>query len=203
MKHTGIRLWAICTVALASATWANAAHADTVWNWRYSGSGIDASGTLRTADAADANGFYQILAISGSRNGDLITGLIPTGTAIPGNEPYAVDNLIKIGSAGQISVEGFGYALASGGYANPYFADFLSPPSYSEVFTQGPAFSEQAVTFSATPVPEPSSTALLMTGLGAVVVTRLLKRRNAEHGASLNYCARALGFPPISTTHAS
>ncbi|WP_341528439.1 hypothetical protein WKK05_03565 [Nostoc sp. UHCC 0302] len=68
------------------------------WDWNYSGTGIAASGTLTTNDTADDFGFYQILGISGIRNGETITGLQPAGTPIPGNEPFNVDNLISLGN---------------------------------------------------------------------------------------------------------
>jgi hypothetical protein len=71
------------------------ANASLFWNWSYSGAGISASGTFTTNDAPDAAGFYQIVEITGSDNGATITGLQPTGTPIPGNEPYAVDNLVS------------------------------------------------------------------------------------------------------------
>ena len=173
------RLFTACALAIAGAALANPAFANTTWQWGYAGAGISAGGTLTTADTPDGNGFYQILSIAGSRNGDAITGLVPAGTAIPGNEPYAVDNLIKLGSSGQISGEGFGYSLASGAYANPYFADFLSPPAYTEVFTQGAVFTELPISFSAAPVPEPSSLALALSGLGGWA----LALRRKRHGA--------------------
>ena len=54
------------------------------WNWRYSGIGVSASGTFTTNDAPDGAGFYRIVWITGADNGLAITGLQPTGTAIPG-----------------------------------------------------------------------------------------------------------------------
>ena len=72
------------------------AHASRIWDWSYSGAGIAAGGTFMTTDTANGSGYYQIVGITGSRNGDAITGLQPTGTPIPGNEPYAVDNLISL-----------------------------------------------------------------------------------------------------------
>ena len=177
MNRPFLKTIATCAIALSSVGWVAKAAANTVWQWSYSGSGIDASGSLTTSDTHDANGFYQILSIAGNRNGDAITGLYPTGTAIPGNEPYAIDNLIKIGSSGQITSEGFGYTLASGAHANPYFADWLLPPAYSEVFTQGTTFiSELPVTFSAAPVPEPSAALLLIAGLGGFAVFGVRRR---------------------------
>jgi hypothetical protein len=66
-----------------------------LWNWSYSGAGVSASGAFTTNDAPDAAGFYRIVGITGTDNGATITGLQPTGTPIPGNEPYAVDNLVS------------------------------------------------------------------------------------------------------------
>jgi len=179
MKRSRIGLFSASVFALACAMTAGSVQANTMWQWSYSGTGINASGSLITADTPDTNGFYQILSIAGSRNGDAIVGLYPTGQAIPGNEPFAIDNLIRIDGPGQITVEGFGYALASGAHANPYFADFLSPPSYSEVFTQGATFNEQPIEFTASSVPEPSSIALVVLGLATVALTRLAQRRDA------------------------
>ncbi|MEO8767176.1 MAG: hypothetical protein ABI363_02340, partial [Nitrosospira sp.] len=71
-----------------------------VWNWSYSGSAITADGSFLTSDVPDAGGYYEILSIMGNRNGDAIVGLYPTGSAIPGNEPYAIDNLIRISGLG-------------------------------------------------------------------------------------------------------
>ncbi len=165
---------ALCIAIASSAP----AHASLLWNWSYSGSGISANGTLTTADTADAQGFYQIIGISGSRNGQTITGLQPTGTPIPGNEPFAVDNLISV-SGPQLTGNGFGYSLADGTFANPFFADFLSPASQLEFFSAppftpgiGPEDSELPVRFTAT-IPEPATAFLVLTGIvGLVAVSR-------------------------------
>ena len=115
------------------------AQAILLWEWSYTASGIAANGTLTSGRRPDANGFYQISAITGMRNGDSITTLEPAGQAIPGNEGFPVDNLIT--ASGTLTANGFGYETAEGDFANPYFADFLDPPTYQEVFVQ-PAFSE-------------------------------------------------------------
>jgi len=173
MKLLRLATTAIQATALCSALTMAPAMADVTWHWSYTGHSIAAAGSLVTADAADADGFHQILSITGNRNGDAIVALIPAGTAIPGNEPYAVDNLIRLDGPGQLSLKGFGYALASGAYANPYYADFLSPPSHAEVFTQGGILvSELPVQFSASPVPEPSTLALGLCGLVALGLWR-------------------------------
>jgi hypothetical protein len=132
-----------------------------LWTWSYSAPGIAAEGTLTTTGTADADGFYLITGITGMRNGESITGLQPEGTAIPGNEPFAVDNLIAA-EGPQLTGNGFGYALADGTYANPFFADFLTPPSHVEFFSAppfgpgtGPEDSEGPIDFAAGMSSEP------------------------------------------------
>jgi hypothetical protein len=124
------------------------------WRWSYHGEGVAASGTFSTKDAPNATGFYEITAISGEANGVAITGLQPAGTSIPGNDGYPVDNLVRT-EAPQLSKHGFGYALADGTFANPFYgAHFAKPDTYA--FFSDPAnrkTSEPAVTFTATIAP--------------------------------------------------
>src|SRR4026207_747529 len=91
----------------------NPAQASLNWNWSYSGDGITADGRFITDDTPDALGFYLITSITGTRNGTAITALQPTGTPIPGNEPFAVDNLVGLDGP-QLTHNGFGYAIAGG-----------------------------------------------------------------------------------------
>ncbi|QKQ72332.1 PEP-CTERM sorting domain-containing protein [Nostoc sp. TCL240-02] len=138
------------------------------WNWNYSGTGIEAIGTFTTDNTPDDLGFYQILGITGTRNGETITGLQPVGTPIPGNEPFNVDNLISLNNQ-QLTVDGFGYSTSAGNYSNPFFASFLPTPSYLEVFSVPPLTpgfgnlgtedSQLPISFSASiiAVPEPTS----------------------------------------------
>ncbi|SFF22433.1 hypothetical protein [Nitrosomonas sp. Nm166] len=147
---------AFAALLTASALSVQNARAEKIWNWSYSRGNIAASGTFATSETTNAQGFYQIFSITGHRNGELITGLHPTGSAIPGNEPYVLDNLIRIDRQGQLTTHGFGFSTVSGNYANLFFADFLASPSYMEVFiTSSNYSSELPVTFSAVPVLEP------------------------------------------------
>ena len=152
------------------------------WNWSYSGAGISAAGTFTTADTPDSSGFYLITGIAGVRNGVTILGLQPAGTPIPGNEPFAVDNLVRLESP-HLTKNGFGYALAGGTFSNPFFATSLQPPTHLEFFSaapltpgvRGPEDSELPIQFSAAPAPLPhaASLALLLVGLGvAAFATR-------------------------------
>lgn len=157
------------------------------WKWSYSGTGIAASGTFLTNNTPDSSGFYSILGITGTRNGETITGLQPTGTPIPGNEPFEVDNLIRFNFA-QLTGDGFGYSTSGGNYVSPFFASFLSPPGYLEYFSAPPfnplppesEDSEIPITFSATLVPEPSNILGLVTvvGLGFGLKRRLNSRKS-------------------------
>jgi hypothetical protein len=105
-----------------------------------------------------------------------ITGLQPTGTPIPGNEPYAVDNLVSAVEP-RLTVHGFGFSLANGDYANPFYNgwnyfEYLSVPPHKN--GAGP---ERPVSFSATIVPEPSAASLMLAGLvGLIGFGRILNR---------------------------
>jgi hypothetical protein len=131
---------------------AQPAEASRTWTWHYEAPGITASGTLTTTDAADAMCFYRITGITGMRNGEAITGLQPMGTPIPGNDPYAVDNMISA-TGPQLTKHGFGFETAAGNQANPFYADFLPTPGYLEFFSKPPFgkpdTSELPVSFSA------------------------------------------------------
>jgi hypothetical protein len=156
------------------------------WNWNYSGTGIAASGTFTTTDTPNDLGFYLISGITGTRNGETITGLQAAGTPIPGNEPFNVDNLISLNTQ-QLTGDGFGYFTSGGNYASPFFASFLPTPGYLEVFSAppfipgfenlGPEDSESPISFSATliAVPEPTSILSLL-ALGTLGAGSALKR---------------------------
>jgi hypothetical protein len=124
------------------------------WRWSYQGKGVAASGVFTTRDAPNADGFYEITGIKGEANGVAITGLQPAGTSIPGNDGYPGDNLLRT-DAPQLTMHGFGYALADGTYANPFYGAHFVPPSVYAFFSD-PAHgktSEPAVAFKATKAP--------------------------------------------------
>jgi hypothetical protein len=168
MRTTYLSIRTIVALFVVSLISSTASPAATLWNWNYSGTGISASGTFTTEDRPNANGGFLITAITGIRNGSAITGLQPTGTAIPGNEPFLVDNLVFLQPGQQLSKDGFGFSTADGNFTNPFFADFLPTPAYLEFFStppfnggQGPDDSELPVQFSAAPVPEPTTSTLV------------------------------------------
>ena len=139
--------------ALVSAS--GSAEASRLWRWQCHGTGIDAQGTLTTGDMPNADGFYEIMAVAGRANGTVISGLEPTGLAIPGNEGYPVDNLIRP-EGRQLTKSGFAFSLANGTYANPFYGShFHIPPGYYAFLSDPKArkTSEPNVTFQATLVP--------------------------------------------------
>ena len=169
---------------IGTAAFAVSVHASTLWSWDYSGDGITASGTLTTLDSPDAQGGYLITAITGARNGQTITALQPTGTWIPGNEPFAVDNLVFPGPGPQLTKAGFGFALADGTYSNPFYADFLPTPGYLEFHSipDSDSSTELDVSFSATLVstPEPATFGLLLLSLPLCYIPGVLMRGKSQ-----------------------
>lgn len=165
----------------------HSARAALLWNWNYTGAGIAAAGTFATSDTLDNNGFYQITGITGSRNGVAITGLEPVGSAIPGNEGFPVDNLLT--AAGVLTNSGLGFLTADGNYANPFYADFLAPPSFVEVFTQPASggYSELPITFTAVVVPEPAAAVLMLTALAGLAA--LGRRWKPQSGSAVTFLA--------------
>ncbi len=67
---------------------------------------VSAAGTFLTESDADADGYYRITAITGTANSATITALQPTGTSVPGNEGFPVDNLVRT-TAPLLSKHGF------------------------------------------------------------------------------------------------
>ena len=116
-------------------------HASLDWTWEYSDANgtITASGVLTTEDTSDEEGFYNITSMSGERNGVAIASLTEVGVAVPGNEPYAVDNAIRENTGddpSQLRSAGIGLILEDGNYLNPYYASWEN--SYVEVYSVEP-----------------------------------------------------------------
>jgi hypothetical protein len=142
--------FALSLLLIVAALVAPAAEASE-WRWSYQGDGVTASGSFTTKDTPNADGFYEITGIKGEANGVAITGLQPPRTSIPGNDGYPGDNLLRT-EAPQLSLHGFGYALADGTYANPFYGDHFVPPGVYAFFSdpKNRKTSEPLVKFTAT-----------------------------------------------------
>ncbi len=140
----------VLALACAAAIVAGDADAATLWRWTCEGPGLQAKGTFATDDKPDPNGFYTITSVAGEANGAAITGLQQARTAIPGNEGWPVDNLVRERKP-QLSAGGFGFALADGYFVNPFFGARFKPPGFLAVISN-PAkgvWREPRVSFSA------------------------------------------------------
>ena len=105
------------------------------WRWRYetpenhAGPKIKDRGKLITDTDENADGYVNIISIKGNRNGEKITGLYPAGTSIPGNSPYAGDNLIayeKTMPSPQLTKNGLQFSIEDGSYSNVFLPTFLN-----------------------------------------------------------------------------
>jgi hypothetical protein len=151
--HRGIRLKLALSLVILAMLIALPAEA-LEWRWSYQGEGVTASGAFTTKDAPNADGFYEITVIKGEMNGVAITALQAAGTSIPGNDGYPVDGLVRT-EGPQLSLHGFGYALADGTYANPFYGDRFVPPGVYAFFSdpKNRKTSEPLVKFTATKAP--------------------------------------------------
>ena len=100
---------------------------------------------LITTDSPVGSGFYTIISVIGERNSVPISTLLPAGSVAPGN-CYAIntcfssDNLLRTieGGTAQLTSHGFNVGFVDGTYANYFFADYLTPPSYLEFYSVPP-----------------------------------------------------------------
>jgi hypothetical protein len=150
------RLILASALAVAGLTSMSAAQAVTTWTFSYSGPGVTASGTFTTAGAALVA--EDILSISGLRNGQAITGLIPVGA----DPDFFYDNQFKI-TAPNFTDGGMLFSVAGGVNTNVYFFD-------GEYFEVQAGVPEVALNWSVTAVPEPATVLSMLAGLGLLGV---------------------------------
>lgn len=145
-----------------------AAHAET-WAFSYTGTGITASGTFTTAGAALVP--EDILSITGTRNGQAITGLVPVDT----DPNFIYDNQFSITSP-NFTEGGMLFSVAGG---QPNTNIYFFETGYFEVYVDGLNAVETPINWSVTAVPEPATVATMLAGLGLLGV--YLRKARASH----------------------
>jgi hypothetical protein len=171
--------------------------ADLLWDWSYqtsesftSGLFFTGSGTLTTS-STPSDGFYTVTGITGTWTlspGDnpgptyTITGLIsPGGDGGLNSSVGQNDNLLALGSPQLTNYAGIGFTDSSGATDAIYFANNEGPDGAYRGGTDPsgtPAFDDVAF-FTAAPVPEPSSWAMFVGGMGALLFFVARRRRRA------------------------
>jgi hypothetical protein len=165
-------LWNMAAIAQGTLT----------WNWTYAGwQNVSGTGTLTTAASLTTNGSntgYLITGITGTWNpgsalhGSVaaITGLIAVGTMISGSDGTFNDNLLLGISTPQLDGSGFAFNTSSGQYSLSYYFNFCNA-SDNLNYVVGGDFSA----ISASPVPEPTTNALLLATAASLFVLRTVK----------------------------
>jgi len=133
------------------------------WQFSYSGNGVSASGNLLTL-ATEVAGHYQIVGLSGTRNGAAMNALFPAGTySASGGGLLFSDNLL-FPSDPFLDTGGFTFHAGSDRY-NVYYADGiyydLAGADCGAATCGQPGHLGKPISFSISQVPEPGSLALL------------------------------------------
>lgn len=149
----------LATAVLTLSALGNA-QANQLWNWSYTGTGVAAAGTMTTAGPALS--FEDILSITGVRNGQAITGLIPVGD----DPDFSYDN--QFSAVGEnFTIFGVLFGVVNGqSNVNVY----VDGGTYIDLVVDGLTPIEIPITFTVTAVPEPATVLSMAFGLGLLGV---------------------------------
>jgi len=152
------------------------------WDWSYSGTDVTANGTFTTTDSPNINGYYTIESITGTRNGDIITGLVPPNQ---GNSNIFSGNDNLISSSGNPDFDGFNYYVpvtTQTPYGEASVYDNVLPTGnypvgYYEATGDGTnGTNGRLITFSATVVPFDIPGGATIPSLGSVLALCVLRK---------------------------
>ena len=144
-----------------------------IWSFSYTGSGVSASGTLDTSSTLNALNGYDIISITGQRNGDLITGIIP-----PSGTPNTLGDIIYdnifFPNPPHFDYDGLFYSTLTDGDFNLYH--YLGRDyELTQAQAADGSLGVPVTIISPSQVPEPASLAMFFT---ALLGLGLIRRRN-------------------------
>jgi hypothetical protein len=155
-------------VAASLALAGTAAHADTRWEFSYSGSGVSASGSFETVGNGSTPS--EVKFMTGTYSDGISTGAIslianptPGAIATSADGLYLYDNMF--GGAPSLDVDGLLFDAGTQ-EINLYTDPGLGLTSLT--YRNGGYVFAPVSSFSVTAVPEPTSIALMLAGLGAI-----------------------------------
>ncbi|MFB2978470.1 PEP-CTERM sorting domain-containing protein [Microseira sp. BLCC-F43] len=151
-----------------------------LYNFSYSGTGINATGTLTLGDPGTDPGSFLITGMTGERNGVAISSLLPVGSYPTGPDTVPNDNLFFPNQDIKLTFAGLSFQTVDGNKYNPYYDSAVS--SYRECNTPTCAAEDPKLTFSSTAVPEPASVLGLL-AFGALGATLKGKKKLAAQKA--------------------
>lgn len=175
------------------------------WQFAYSGVGVSADGILITL-ATLVNGHYQIVGLSGTRNGEEMNALFPAGTYSAGGGGVLFSDNFLYPTSPFLGFGGFTFHAGDDRY-NVYFLngqyyDLAGADCFSTNCGQ-PGHLGTPIGFSLSQVPEPSTIALLglvLAGLAASrrrkVVSGLVVADKLRSGAAVVASCTVLGQDP-------
>lgn len=134
-----------------------------LWQFSYSGAGVSASGYLTTlADLVD--GAYQIVGVTGTRDGDAMNSLFPAGTYSASGGGILISDNLLFPDGPYLGLGGFTFHAGSDRY-NIYYQDGqyyeLAGADCGGTTCGQPGHVGTPITFSLNTVPEPNVLALL------------------------------------------